>query len=223
MKKKGKYIAIILVIAAIIALIAALSPRDREYDEAVVKAAAIELLTEAAKLNEIYYGNGIDYLDESQHNISIYCEANPASLDKYGITTVDDIKQKTFAVFSSSQCDSMFKGAFSGSYSQGLSNMSRYYQKYDDKTGEPLCIMVHSEYEQLMIGENVYDFNTLKVTGSKREFVYITIDVNVIYGEKTQKHTLTIRLLEESAGWRIASTSFASYNELKDLYDELQK
>ena len=220
MKKKGKYIAIILVIAAIIALIAALSPRDREYDEAVVKAAAIELLTEAAKLNEIYYGNGIDFLDKSQHNISVYNEADPASLDKYGITTVDDIKQKTFAVFSSSQCNSMFKGAFMG---QGTSSMSRYYQKYDDKTGNPVCIMVNSNYEQLMVGENFYDFSTLKVIGSEREFVYITIDVNVIYGEKTQKHTLTIRLLEESAGWRIASTSFASYNELKDLYDELQK
>ena len=222
-KKTTTIVSVIIVIAIIVIIVACSTPRDRKYDEAAVKAAAIELLTAAEDLNEIYYGKGIAFLEESKHNISIYCEADPAALDGYGIKTVEELRQKTMAVFSTAQCNSMFKSAFSGSFSQGTSNMSRYYQKYDDKNKNPVCIMVHSSYEPLMNGENIYNLDTLKVTGSKGEFVYITVDVTVIYGDKTQTNTLSIRLIEESNGWRISSTSFSNYNELNDIYNELQK
>ena len=225
MKKKTIIIvAIVLVVAALVILLAYLFPRNRRYDEEEVMAAASELITAATELNEIYYGKGISFLENSSHNISIYREADPMSLEKYGIKTVSQLKQKTLEVFADSHAESMFESAFSGTFAQnGTSNMSRYYQKYDDKGVNPICIMVRSDYEPLMNSENIYDMSSLKVEGSKREYVYVTIDVTVISGDNIQEQTLKIRLIEEEDGWRVSSTTFANYNELQDIYDELQK
>ena len=74
-----------------------------------------------------------------------------------------------------------------------------------------------------MNGEVTYDYSTLKVLGSEDDYVYVSINATVVYEGKSQDHELKIRLYEEDYGWRISSTTFASYNEYKDLYDELQK
>lgn len=224
MKKTVTIVIIVLVIALLVALFAYLFPRNRRYDEQEVMEAASELITAAAELNEIYYGKGIAYLENSSHNISIYREADPLSLEKYDVKTINQLKQKTLNVFSQSHAESMFESAFSGSFTQnGTSNMSRYYQKYDDKGINPVCIMVRSNYEPLMKAENVYDMSSLKVIESKGEYVYVTLSVTVIEEDKVQEQTLRIRLIEEDGGWRISSTTFANYNELQDIYNELQK
>ena len=119
----------------------------------------------------------------------------------------------------------MFKSAFSGSFTNhnGTSNLSRYYQKYDDKGVNPICIMVNTSYKPILNGINVFDFDSIKVIGSKDDYVYFTIDVTVISGDNTQDHNIRVRLIEEDDGWRISSTAFANYNELQDIYNELQK
>lgn len=222
MKSIVKIIALILVIAS---LPLSLTSCDRKYDEAEVKEAATSLMKEAAKLNEIYYGEGFAYLETSQHNVSIYSEADPNSLNGYGIKTIGDLKQKTLEVFSEDHAESMFKSAFSGSFTNqnGTSNLSRYYQKYDDKGENAICIMVNTSYKPIMNGINLYDFDSIKVIGSKDDYVYFTIDVTVISGNNTQEHNIRVRLIEEDDGWRISSTTFANYNELQDIYNELQK
>ena len=65
--------------------------------------------------------------------------------------------------------------------------------------------------------------DTLTVIGADKEYVNATIEVTVIKGEKMQTHTINIRLIEEESGWRLASTTFAKYNEYQDIYNELQK
>ena len=225
MKKTVTIVVIALIIVTLVILAVCLIPRDRRYDEAEVKEAATSLMQAAAKLNEIYYGEGILYLESSQHNVSIYKEADPDSLNGYGIKTISELKQKTLEVFSEEHAEGMFKSAFSGSFStqNGTSNLSRYYQKYDDKGLNAICIMVNSSYEPIMNGINVYDLDSIKVIGSKGEYVYFTMDVKVISGNNTQVHNIRVRLIEEDDGWRIASTAFANYNELQDIYNELQK
>ena len=221
MKGFVKIIALILILASIPL---SLTSCDRSYDEAEVMEAATKLIAASAELNEIYYGKGIAYLADSAHNISLYCEADPMSLEKYGIKNIAQLQEKTLLVFSESHAESMFKSAFSGSFSQnGGSNLSRYYQKYDSKGVTPICIMVNSSYEPVMNAENVYDMSTLKVIGSKKEYVYVSIEVTITSGEKSQEQTLDIRLIEEENGWRISSTTFANYNELQDIYNDLQK
>ena len=219
MKSIVKIVALVLIMAT---LPLCLASCDRSYDEAEVKAAATALIKASAQLNEIYYGKGIRYLEYSENNVSLYCEADPTHLEELGFRTVAELKAKTKEVFSTAHAESMFASTLKGT---GTSQMSRYYQQYDDNKADrkPLYIMVHKEYKPLMNGEMVYDFNTLKIIDSEGEYVNATIDATVVYGEKTQTHTLNLRLIEEESGWRLACTTFAKYYDGMDKYDELQK
>ena len=130
MKKAVKIIALLLIISV---LPLTLASCDRKYDEAEVTAAAKALILASAELNEIYYGGGIRYLENSPNNISLYCEADPSHLDELGFRTIAELKAKTREVFSEAHANTMFSGTFSGTFTQsGASNMSRYYQQYDD-------------------------------------------------------------------------------------------
>ena len=62
MRSLVKIIAVILIIAA---LPLSLASCDRRYDEAEVMEAATLLITASAELNEIYYGKGIAFLENS--------------------------------------------------------------------------------------------------------------------------------------------------------------
>lgn len=223
MKKFRKIIALLLIVAA---LPLCLTSCDRKYDENEVRAAAEKLILASAELNEVYYGSGIKYLEHSGNNVSLYCEADPLHLEELGFSTVSELKAKTKEVFSEAHAETMFKGSFSGTFSQsGASNMARYYQKFDDNKAnpKPVCIMVLSTYESMLKGDVKYELSTLKIIDSDGDYVNATLDATVSYEGKTQVHKLEIRLIEEENGWRLASTTFAKYNEYQDIYDELQK
>lgn len=225
-KRLLKITAVLLIIAALpLSLISC----DRKYDEAEVKAAARELIAASIPLNEIYYGEGIKALEHSQNNNGVYFEADPAHLLELGFSSLSELKTKTKAVFSEAHSERMFNGSFSGTFTQnGSSTLARYYQKYKeggppDYAMVPEYIMVYSEYEDMLKGEAAYDLDSITVIGSKRELVYVTVNVEIIYGEKTQDTTLEIALFEEESGWRLNSPTYASYNEYLDIYDQLQK
>ena len=223
MKRVVRIISLLLIVSL---LPFTLISCNRRYDEAEVRAAAERLLLASAELNEIYYGDGIPYLENSAHNISVYCEADPAALLELGFKSIAELKQKTLEVFTEAHAETMFKGSFSGTFSQsGASNMARYYQKFDDNKAnpKPVCIMVRSNYESMLLGDVSYKLDTLEVTHSEGDFVHATVVATVTLDDKTQEHTLKLRLYEEEAGWRLASTTFAKYNEYQDIYDELQK
>ena len=219
--KKIILITVAVIVVFVIVLTICLTPRNRKYDEVEVKAAAIELIKASVKINDIYYGEGIRFLEYSENNVSLYCEADPTHLAELGFSTINELKKMTKEVFSEAHAEGMFSGTFSG---KGTSQMSRYYQQNDDNRVDPkpLYIMVHREYDPLMKGEMTYNFDTLTITGSKREYVNATIDVTVTLDGKTQTHTLNIRLVEEEGGWRLASTTFTNYNEYQDIYNDLQ-
>ena len=127
-------VSVLVVFGIILAIY--LIPRDREYDEAEVKAAATALIKASEKLNEIYYGEGIRFLENSPNNKSTYCEADPEHLRSLGFTTINELKLMTKEVFSAAHAEGMFSGIFSGT---GTSRMSRYYQEYDEIELVGLC------------------------------------------------------------------------------------
>ena len=219
MKRLVRIICLIIIAA----LLPTLTACDRRYDEAEVKAAAKELIVASAFLNDIYYGNGMKYLENSSRNNGVYCEADPAYLLEYGFKTLSELRTMTKKVFTEAHSERMFKGSFSGTFSQtGGSSMARYYQKVD-KLGNPEYIMVYSEYESLIKGVANYDLESIKVLGAEGDRVYITVDVCITYEDKQQNTSVKIALLEEENGWRFDSPSYVSYNEYLDIYEELQK
>ena len=67
--------------------------KDRDYDEAQVLAAAKDLIQKSEKLNDIYYGYGIEADTGDINNANgYYYPADVLSLEKFGVETVNDIK-----------------------------------------------------------------------------------------------------------------------------------
>ena len=196
--------------------------KDRKYDEAEVLAAARELISNSIPLNEIYYGAGFDFEDDGKSGI--YKSATAESLEKYGVSTIDDIKAKTLEVFCDSVAESMFSAAFSSITDDDvIVYYSRYYQAYDENKN-PTGIMVNSAYEYFLTGDISYDYDSLTVIDVEGEVIKLGINADV--SSKTGKvktMSLTIRIIEEDDGWRLKSPSYAVYNESTDIYENQNK
>ena len=192
--------------------------QNRTYDEEEVLAAARVLLPAAEKLNEIYYGDGIrPDLERSEEKNGVYYPAVKEDLGRYGITTVDSLKEKTREVFTVDYATLIFSTKLS-SVSDGDSvlSLSRFYQAYDgtgaDKT--PTLFMVNSAEKGLLVDTLTYHYDTLSVDGSEGNFVYVTLTVTAQNdaGESVDV-SLRVGLLEEEDGWRIDTPTYARYKK----------
>ena len=214
------FVSVTLVLASLFNLISC----DRSYDEQEVKREARMLIENSIMLNEIYWGEGIAYVENASTSNGAYYEASFISLDKYGIRTLDDLKAKTRDVFSDGYCELIFSTTMSSVVdAEELQVYARYYQKYTDEyMTTPDCIMVYSHAKALITGEAEYLYDTLEVEGSKKETVYVKIQVKVTLDGKVQQKELKIGLVEENDGWRLDTPTYVSYNEKEDDYNNLQ-
>ena len=218
---KNRFISLLLVTVTLVSLFT-LSSCNRRYDEEEIIEVSKILLKDAEMLNIVYYGSGIEYFDDEDEK-GYYRKANVNHLEELGFSTIDELKTLTDKTFS--------KGYSSEIYSTILSSLStdisivspaRYYQAYDEETGAPTHIMVYSNFTPMLKDSIVYDYESLRVDGSKKEKVYVKIDATVTNADgKSQTTTVTVALVEEDDGWRIDNPTYANYNEYKDRYDEL--
>jgi hypothetical protein len=199
-----------------------LSSCNRRYNEEEVVAAAQILLKDAEMLNNVYYGSGIEYYDSDEEK-GYYRKANDNHLEKLGFSTIDELKTLTEKTYSAEYSSILYSTILSPmSTDTSIIVPARYYQVYDEESGEPTHIMVYSKFIPMMKDKIEYDYSTLKATGSKKEKVYVTVEATVTREDgKSQKTTVTITLVEEESGWKIDNPTYANYNEYKDRYDEL--
>lgn len=208
-----KIISLLLIMTAALSLFSC--EKNREYNEGEVAVAARELIPKTADLNIIYWGAGIGYVKNDSTSVGYYYEADPFSLIKYGITTVDDLKEMTRAVFSDSYSSNIFDTKLT-SVQDGdeIISYARYYQNYSDaENREPDRIMVYSRAVVLLSDDVTYLPETIKVLYSKKQTVFVSIEASVKRGDKTQTRTITVGLVEEEDGWRIDTPTYISYDE----------
>ncbi len=198
--------------------------KNREYNEVEVLAAAEDLIKKSEKLNEIYYGTGIAYEKNESYADGVYYPASTLHLDKFGISTIDDLKNLTKKCFTEELSNTIFSTKLSSvSDEDGIKSYSRYYQKYSAVDDSPECIMVYKDAPILLTDEVVYDYSSLIVEGSNRETVYVILNITVTNSEgKSQTQEKRIALIEENDGWRIDSPTYARYLDEKYL-NEFQK
>ncbi len=216
------------ILALILALITlfstlTLTSCNRKYNEDEVLEAAKKLLKTAEMLNIVYYGSGIEFFD-SEEGIGYYRKANPQHLETLGFSTISELKEITSRTFSEKYCATINSTVLSALRDDTtvVSN-ARYYQAQDEKTGEPTHIMVHSKYTPLFKSSIVYDYDSMRVEGSKKEKVNLTVKATVTSAEGlSQITTVTVTLVEEENGWRIDNPTYANYNAAMDRYDELK-
>lgn len=195
--------------------------KDREYNEAQVVAAAIELIKKSEKLNDIYYGYGIECDTGDINNANgYYYPADVLSLEKFGVVNTNDIKSLTKECFSISQSEYMINNTFAPVRDSGgeIVHFSRYYQEYDalDPTQEK-CIMVYSKYEPLLIDTVEYLYDTVRVCDVDGEIIIVEIEVNVTNKSgNVQNKKIKVNLIEEENGFRLDSPTYARNTEIQN-------
>ena len=220
-----RLISLVLLIIIVSTLVFSLfgCARNREYNEAEVIEAAKTLIKKSEELNLIYYGEGLPYSSDPSAADGYYYVVDYSAAARYGISTLADLSAKTKAVYSEKLAASMIKAGTTSVYEgETLLVSSRYYQKYDPLTNEPIDIMVYSNYNPFLTDDVVYDYGSITVLGSEREIVYVTINATATNEEgKTQTNLLKIGLIEETNGWRLNSPTYTSYID-REAYEELE-
>ncbi len=215
-----RLLSVILTLVLILSLIAC--DRDREYDEAEVLSAAGELIEKSHKLNELFYGKGLEYTEDG--GVGKYKPATKESLEYFGISTVEDMKSLVREIFSASYSDVIFNSSVFSSVKLDdvIKSYARYYQSYDEND-EPCGIMVLSDYEYTMTGSYEYK-DGLEVVDVEGEVIVVRAQV-IATDEHGESKTINfdIRLFEESYGWRLITPTYVIYNEYSDIYDNLKK
>lgn len=205
------------IIALILALVSVFSlfscEKDREYDEAVVSAAAKTLIEKSKNLNRIYWGSGIEYIEDLNYKNGYYYRASTYDTHTLGFDTISELKEITRKVFSNDYSNNIFSTTLTSiSDETGIQTYARYVQKYEDvEQTIPEYILVNSNARVLLDSKVEYLYDTLKVIGSKGQTVYVTLNAEVSKNSKTQIREIKIGLIEESEGWRIDSPTYVNY------------
>ena len=216
MKKKIISIIICIVILTAITLTIVFTAMscDRDYDEATVKAAAEDLIEKSVLLNEIFWGDGLQYYDDKSYSDGDYHAAIEAYHYRMGFETISELKAMTAEVFSEDFTNQISSTIFSEIYDgEEIVHTSRYYQKYSAADGvTPEMIMVNTKWKQPLNGDVVYDYSSLTVTHSEGDVVYVTINATVTLDDLPPKtKTLEIGLIEEESGWRLHTPTYLNY------------
>ena len=208
-----KIISFCLLLAVCLSLFSC--EKNREYDEGEVALAAAEIIPKTALLNEIYWGDGIPYVENLNTAVGYYYEASPTFLIENGIETIEDLKEMTRAVFSESYSTNVFDTKLT-SVKDGdeIISYARYYQNYSDAEGlTPDRIMVYSRAVSLLKDEVEYLPETVKVLYSEGERVFVSINATVTRDGKSQTREIKVALVEESSGWRVDTPTYISFDE----------
>ena len=223
MKNRQRILLLLIIVSLIFSFVGCSGEEpDREYDEAEVISEAKRLIPLSAVLNEIYYGKGIGYEENSNENLGAYKIASQNSLSEYGITTIEDLKAKTRTVFSENVSNTMFSTVLAAIADDDdtIVRYARYYQKTDDK-GNPIAIMVLSNYDYVLKNEIEYGDN-ITVADVEGQIIKLSVPVRLTREDGTVKEkTLTIEMIEEESGWRLASATYAIYNASTEIYEDL--
>ena len=179
-------------------------------NEAEVLSLAKELLSASVGVNEMYMGEGILH-DENGRRIGAYYEALPASLEKYGVSSLADIQAAAARVYSSVVCAQLQSSVLTAIQVDGqLVSPKRYY---DLEEKDKNLLMVASTYEPLGVGTNGFeDCRVLYARGGRAE---ISVTVLSYYEDKPVQRTenVILRLVKENGEWRLDDLSLRFYDK----------
>lgn len=198
---------------------------NRKYDEAEVIPAATELLKKSEVLNVVLFGEGIATAGGGAQS-GAYKEADFLHLNKLGFTTVSELEAMVRETFTAEYSSYVVSTILKPITVDGVMySNSRYYQLYADEVNkiDPVCIMVHTEYEYIFTDKVSYDYSTLKVKDVKKKTLFMSVMATVTNRSgESQSTEVVFELIEENNGWRINTGTFVNYNAYRDKYDELK-
>ena len=195
---------------------------NREVDEAVVIAAAADLIPKSDRINRIFWGTGIPILEtEDAETVGKYTEADPAFLEENGFSNIEELKEMTSLVYDSVFCKTIFETKLGENDTAEDDKITyvRYYQTKKTSGGTTVYgpIMVHTMAVVYFDKPVVYHTDTLALCEVRGEIVYLTLDVTVLDdADQPVIQELVVALIEESDGWRLVNPTYDKYIEPKD-------
>lgn len=187
---------------------------DRSYDEAVVKAAARDLLEKSTLVNDIFYGVGLPYDDMNPSLASgKYKPASDEYLSSIGISNIQGLKSLAKEVYTDELCEIIFKNTFEAvkDSSGDIVIFARYGERVTETSS---YILVYSDLAPAYENEVEYLYDTLSVIGAEGDYIHIKIDVKLTSFDGLRsriEHGAEFILLEEADGFRLDSLSFVKY------------
>ncbi len=223
-KKILKCILYFTLMLAMVLPVLSFTSCDRKYDEGEVIAAATNLLKKSEVLNVVLFGEGIAVGGSNQSGA--YKEADFLHLSKLGFTTIEELKAMIRETFTAEYSDYAIGTVLSPITVEGVMFANtRYYQLYADEIAktDPVCIMVHTEYDYIFTDTVVYDYSTIKVKDVKKKTLYISVMATVTNRDgDSQNVEVEFELIEQNDGWRINTGTFVNYNAYRGKYDDLK-
>ena len=224
---KSKLLSLVLFLCLLCSLLSSCKggkkndPKDREYDEAEVVAAAQQLIEKSKILNEIYYGEGIKYtVPEKEEDLKAYMLADPEYLDwlyqTHGIKDIETLKEKTREVFSEAGSASMISAKLESITAENsMAGYVRYYMaKENADLGTEAGLMVYTKAENYF--ENTasveYIYDGMYVSAVKGEYLTVSLKVKTTGKDgSTDTRDTTVKLIEEVSGYRLSGATYVTH------------
>ena len=202
-----KILSLFLAVLLLFSLISCTKEKNRSYDKSEVEAAARDLIERSEILNEIFWGDGISYIEDDNYRNGQYYPADPLYLKRIDVESITDLIALTGSVFSLDYTESICESTMASSVGNyGMAVYVRYYQGEDH-------IMVYTACKPLLTDKVEYDLSSVTATGSKGERVYVNLSVNVTRDDTSQTREIKVALIEEENGWRIDSPTYVAFDE----------
>ena len=209
-KKQTKLCKITVFLLLLFVLVTSFSGCAAESDEALLETAK-ELLSASILVNEMLFGEGIDYCEDG-YGTGGYKQAKEESLAAFGVKSVADIRAKVAAVYSISACDWINTVVLSPVKTDNLVlSYSRYYDSTvpDGEGGEIPVLMVKKDYEPYQVGTPRYE--NVRLVSHARTRAEIAVDIVVEKdGEVTSYDGVALTMRKEDGVWKFDTLTYAS-------------
>ncbi len=207
MQRKIRFFALL---SALLLLLASFVSCSADESDEQLLAIAKELTEASAPINELLFGEGILPL-ENGYSHSAYTEADIAYLEKFGVSSVEDIKAKIKSVYASATASWIESTVLSSAKAEGqVLTYVRYYDgtKMEGSDSIPV-LMVKDNYEPLIYG--TVSYSNYQIKKSQKKEVIFTVDITVTDGEDVKNFPSSeIIMVKEDGLWRLDSTTYAS-------------
>ncbi len=203
--KNARIISLLLIITLLLSAFTLFSCKEKDaYPKEEVIESAKRLIKEAEKINEIYFGAGIPYIDEGEGN---YKKADPEWLEENGISTTEDLKTMTTKVYSQGYSEYLFEIMLSAVKTDTA--VASYASYIDTDAG----ILVYANRTNYINGTLTYHLDEISVDENTKERVRVSVGVTVENEEgSSQKRTKSFNMVKTGESWYLDSGTFLTYN-----------
>ena len=181
-------------------------------EKEIMREAFVELLEKSKEVNELIFGEGI-IPKENGVKLGAYTEADPDSLDFFGVSDIASVKARVKEVYSIAICSWIENTVLSSSKDSETGTVLTYARYYKGKTDpaneeEKEIFFVYADYKATVGKVSYSDISLLECTKTSAKFA---LTITVTYEGESKSFSDTLTMCKEEDAWRLDAPSYATY------------